>query len=215
MTKINFIFKNNQYFNGVGGKLPSNEDPTIDVHIKSQKGYYYLAETEDINFWKLSKWDPMPVNDQVARGFPLINITQLPKYPNDPDNDEMRNLTTEEQEDKHTAEKALKKMETRSQIHGQIGDIYDLVADLSKRVGMMERIVARTIHFLYNSSSLSSEIPQEFKDNYGTFLDQYIYDVDNSNYMDRIDIENIDSIYSELKTRYNIITDLVNNYLNY
>lgn len=215
MALVNFLFKHNQYFKGLGGKLPSNEDPNINVHIKSQKGYYYLAETEDVNLQELTKWEPMIVSDQVARGFPLIGRTQLPKYPDDPDDDTMRDLTTQEKEDKHAGEKSLKKMDTRSEIYGTNGDIHDLVADLAKRVGMIERIAVRTLQFLYNNSSISSEIPQTFKDNYGPFLDQYIADVDSGDYMDRVDIEDINTLYQELKTRYNAITTLMQDYLNY
>ena len=212
MAKINFIFKNNQYQKGLGGQLPSN---VTDVHIKANRGYYYLGEIEDTEFQKIQKWEPTPVNDQIARGFMILNATELPKYPDDPENEETRVLTAEELEDQNAAKKFLKKLETRSQIHGQVGDIYDLLADLNKRVGMMERIMARTLHFIYNSSSISSEIPQEFKDNYGVFLDQYVTDVDNGDYIDRVDIEDLNSLYTELKTRYNTITTLVQEYLNY
>lgn len=211
MAKVNFIFKNNQYIKGIGGKLPSNVDPSMDVHIKGSRGYYYLAETEDVNLQKLTQWEPMIVSEQVARGFPLIGLTQIYH----PDTDSYRDLTTQEEEDQHAAEKAMKKLDTRAEIHGAGGDIHDLVADLSKRVGMMERIVARTMHWMYNSPPLSGDVPQEFKDNYGAFLDQYIYDVDQGNYVDRVDIESLSSLYSKLKTRYNAITTIMEDYLNY
>jgi hypothetical protein len=157
----------------------------------------------------------MPVSEQVARGFGIMNATNRPKYPNDPDNEETRPLTEQELEDQHAALKAMKKIELKAKIQGQVGDIGDLVADLSKRIGLLERITLRTLEFLYNSSSISSEIPQEYKDGYSTLLNQYVNDIDSGNYRDRVDIEDNSQLYSRLQERYNIITNLVEEYLNY
>ena len=209
MARTNFIFKNTTYRKGLGGEMPPN------THIKGSKGYYYLGETDDTNLQNLQKWEPMPVSDQVARGFGIMYATDRPKYPDDPDNEETRPLTTEEQENQHAALKAMKKIELKAKIQGQVGDIGDLVADLSKRMGLLERVTLRTLEFLYNSSSISSEIPQAYKDGYSSLLTQYVSDIDSGNYRDRVDIEDNAQLYTRLQERYNTITDLVEEYINY
>lgn len=209
MAQINFIFKNTQYRKGLGGTMPP------DTHIKSSKGYYYLGETADTNFQDILQWEPMPVSQQVVDGFNLLNVTQVSVNPDDPEDETMRDLNSTELENKHAAEKALKKIETRSQIHGQVGDIYDLVSDLSKRLGLLERITARTIDFIYNDSSISSEIPQAFKDGYGVLLNDYLSYIDGGTLRDRVDIEDNTELFTKLVDRNNTITNIVEDYLNY
>lgn len=207
MAKVHVIFKHNFYIEGVGGQLPTNL-----VHIKGSRGFYYLGEIEAANIQEITKWEPMPVPDQVASGWNLIGKTQVTE--NDAqENITTRDLTAQEQEDKKVAERALNKITTRSEIQGEVGDIYDLLADLSKRISLIERVTLSSLHWVYNSSSISSEIPQDLIDWYKPFLDQYKNDVVNGDLMDRVDIQDITTMYDNIKNRINTITDHVDNYL--
>jgi hypothetical protein len=149
----------------------------------------------------------MLINEQVSNGLGLLNVTQMPV---DDDGFEMRDLTEQEIEDKAAAQVAIKKLNIRYRVESSVGDIYDIVADVSKRISILERICLKTFAELYNSDNVS----QSLKDEYKSLIDGYVSDVSGGDFKDRTDLETTSELFSRLKTKFKDIADIVQDEYN-
>ena len=209
MANVNIIFKNTQYRLGLGGTMPPN------VHIKGSNGYYYHGETDPENLDNILRWEPLMISQEASDGFKFLDVIKVRKFPDDMDNDELRYLTVAEKVLKKAAEKVLKKLQTRSKISGEVGDVYDLIADLSQRVALVERLAASTANFLYTTSSIKDEFSQEYKDLYGALANRYITKVEDGTDKDRIDLDTYSNTVEKLIAKNNKITEIVTEYVNF
>ena len=101
--------------------------------------------------------------------------------------------------------KQMLKENTRKAINGSVGDIYDLIADLSKRVALIERLLLRVTPYVLKGK----QIPDELKNMYLPMIEQYIQMVDNGMLVDRIDLEDTTKIFQELIQKNNKISEIV------
>jgi len=208
MAKIKFIFLN-RFIPLVGGIMPP-EAETLNVYEN-----YYLAEIDSSKFHKIKYWEPMPVDDEVAEGFKFLGQDEYAEITFDETTGEekitTRPFTDEELRLKTKAEKALKKLEIRYKISAEVNDIYDIVADLWKRVTLNERLLLRLSKFIMDNNT---NLPEKLS-SYKTMVEQAISDIDAGNYKDRTDLEDPSIIYTKLKERGNKITQLIEEYINY
>jgi len=99
----------------------------------------------------------------------------------------------------------LTKLQVRTSIGYEVGDLYDLFADQAKRIDLLERLLLRLSYYILRGE----EIPEEIKHSYLPLIEQYIQDVDSGEIRTRIDIEDIDEIFSKLKDKMSKITEIV------
>lgn len=92
-----------------------------------------------------------------------------------------------------------------AQIQSEIGDTSDLMADLAKRIGMVERLVMRMAYYLLSDQAIS----QEVKDAYYPMVEQYVNGVDGGLIEDRVDLESNVRLQEVLTERYNRIAQIV------
>jgi phage gp36-like protein len=92
-----------------------------------------------------------------------------------------------------------------SEIRSKIGDTSDLMADLGKRIGMVERLVMRMAYYLLSDQ----EISQEVKDAYYPMVEEYINAVDAGQIEDRVDLESNVRLQQVLTQRFDRIARIV------
>lgn len=87
----------------------------------------------------------------------------------------------------------------------EVGDTASLLADLSKRVGMLERLVMRmSIPVLQNQP-----VPQEISDAYLPYVQEYIAAIDVDGVRDRVDLESLSRIFQTVMSRSARIAEIV------
>jgi hypothetical protein len=79
------------------------------------------------------------------------------------------------------------------------------MADLAKRIGMIERLVMRMAYFQLQDQAIS----QEVKDAYFPLVEQYINAVDGGLVEDRVDLESNKRLQEVLTERFNKIAQIV------
>lgn len=94
----------------------------------------------------------------------------------------------------------------RDRIGKEVGDIHDLLADVSKRLAMNERLLMRLTSDLLPALATDSYI----KTNYGDMINSYLTLVDNGGIVDRVDYEDIREIFGDLVSKSNKIGKIVN-----
>jgi len=99
----------------------------------------------------------------------------------------------------------INKLRARFLIDEQIGDVYDLIADLSKQVYLLTGIVTS----MYANQYLNYTISETNKTNYDTYCYTYRQLVDNGEYKDRADLENPEELVSKLLARNKQIASIV------
>jgi hypothetical protein len=92
-----------------------------------------------------------------------------------------------------------------AEVHTQVGNTSDLMADLAKRIGMIERLVMRMAYFQLQDQAIS----QEVKDAYFPLVEQYINAVDGGLVEDRVDLESNKRLQEVLTERFNKIAQIV------
>lgn len=108
-------------------------------------------------------------------------------------------------------ENELYKTHSRKLIEYNLGDIFDLMADVSKRLGMLERVVLRDINERYNNNL----IPVELKNDYKNLANNYVLAIDGGFAKDRADLEDSEELYNRLINRFTLITNILQtNYFN-
>jgi len=106
---------------------------------------------------------------------------------------------------KRLAENYKNKLRARYKIALQVGDIYDLIADLSKQINILTGLVVR----MYSHLELDINYPEAIKENYDNFINYYRTAVDSGQYKDRADLENPTELVAKLMERNNFIADIV------
>lgn len=114
-------------------------------------------------------------------------------------------LSPEEITYKNILQNWIYKLNARHKIEQTLGDIYDLLADGSKRVGMIERLVMRLSKSILNNESL----PEEYRTTYTSFVNDYVNAVDNQIFVDRTDLEENSILFPTLMQRFGTITQIL------
>lgn len=115
------------------------------------------------------------------------------------------NLTEIQIENKNIVQKWINKLKARFRIEAEVGDIYDLVADLSKRIAITERFTMR--HFLDYVGEYAMN--STFKATYAYIMKPQIEDVDSGKAIDRSDLQDSSEMITELESRRTKIKDAV------
>lgn len=98
------------------------------------------------------------------------------------------------------------KSKTRENIDINIWDIYDLIADIDKRLWLVERMSIRVSSALINWDNIQ-ENPNIMW--YKDMLNQYVYMVDNWLVVWRSDLENLSELFTNLIENTNKISTIV------
>jgi hypothetical protein len=106
---------------------------------------------------------------------------------------------------------ALLKMACRLRIDAEVGDVYDLVADLSKRVALQERMLMMFAQKLIDGEAIPGSAVAL---NYKPFVDQYNAATQSGAIEDRIDVEpdGRPAIFTTLLGRYDRIAKIVKSF---
>lgn len=160
-----------------GGIIPAN----LNIKVRNHRSFgdYFLAETDISNYWKLRDFYPLPVSDDEFNGLLLHNVTELPIDSTDPESD-TRVLTQEELALQAKGNKVLEKLDIRSDIENSVGDIYDIVADLTKLVCLLVNETGSTelktvvSNYLanYDQTDTQTKLNTRF-DSMATFISNY------------------------------------------
>jgi hypothetical protein len=197
MSDIYIIFKTLR-IKDIGGMMPPN------VNIKGSIGEWYYGKITDKNIlWDIREYYPMVIDEDTYKGLDYYNTTQITE---DSTNGDiiLRDLTEEELTLKNIAIKTLKKLDIRSSIESDVGDIYDIVADLSKQINILEKIVYESLNELFKTDI----IPQSIKDKYLSLLTLNVTNINDDNIKDITDLENKTDIISKITNRKNIIYNI-------
>ena len=89
----------------------------------------------------------------------------------------------------------------RVRIELAVGDPLELVADLAKRVGLLERMCM----WLFNDLLTSGSISAENREAYTTYVSEYIQVVQSGAVKDRVDLEDKPEIMARLMPRFGAI----------
>jgi methionyl-tRNA synthetase len=125
-----------------------------------------------------------------------------------------RELTEEEIANKAKAELFLIKLETRAKITANIGDNNDLIADINKRISILERITYQTLDYLYSQSELIDVIPAELQNAYGSLLNNYVNMISTGDLKDVIDLEDINNVFDKILDRINKTSIICKEYIS-
>jgi uncharacterized protein YeeX (DUF496 family) len=125
-----------------------------------------------------------------------------------------RELTEEEIANKAKAELFLIKLETRAKITANIGDNNDLIADINKRISILERITYQTLDYLYSQSELIDVIPAELQNAYGSLLNNYVNMISTGDLKDAIDFEDINNVFDKILDRINKTSIICKEYIS-
>jgi len=100
-----------------------------------------------------------------------------------------------------------KKEKTRKRIFNELGDydIYDMLADVSKRLGMLERLTVRMAKKLKDDGLLTGYVETA----YGPLVDQYVALIDAGVAKDRVDLEDLPQLFAKIQTRMTTIANIV------
>lgn len=224
MEKVYFIYTLN-FISGVGGVAPELRDESIETGLSNHNGYF-LGSTTDINKLNMMReFSPTIIDADTAAGFMLLetdaHYTYEPTIQDIMEDIEgvptkvgettvntpvVTPLTEAETTQKAKAQKLITKMGVRVAIEQSVGDTNDLVADLSKRVSMLERaLVALFMHEIDGT-----EIPEPYK----TLVRQIHADIASGALVTDTDKspDNMFQIYNKLKERQVAIADELGNY---
>lgn len=197
MANTYFMFKTLR-IKDVGGLMPPN------VNIKGSLGeWYYGSVTDKDILWDIREYYPMVINENCFNGLAFHGITQVPNDPADPES-ELRDLTTEELALQTEANKMLKKFNIRSSIESEVGDVYDLLADMSKQISLLEKVTYETINDLFNSGSVT----QETINKYTAMVTSNVTNINDTTKKDTTDLEITSDIIDKTATRKNNVYNI-------
>lgn len=100
---------------------------------------------------------------------------------------------------------ATYKNNARQQIEKQVGDDKDLVADVSKRLDIIERGLVRVLAHILGGTQMNAE----YQAGYLQYAETIISLVDNLQYIPRADLEDEGSLIARLIARQNTIGQIV------
>lgn len=200
------------YINGVGGvgaNIP-NLDITTVTNIGEYKNWV-IAYTENLEDFKLlSEFDPVLITEGVAKGLPLIGKTQIfERIGLTPIEGSWRDLTEQELSWQKEAQDYVYKMDARDNINKDVGDIQDLIADLSKRVDLIERGLC---YLILKTKSENPLIDPDRDIRYETYANIVISGSDSGQYITRADLENEEELVQTLMMRQITIAGIIQDY---
>jgi len=199
-----FLYRSQNIAN-LGGVLPNPQPPEdYQLGITEKDGFYlgYVDDPQKIE--QIKDYFVCFIDDDTAEGFRLVGVTQLPEDPTDPESS-MRDLTEEELAKQEKAERLLAKLRFRNSVESNIGDIPDIIADLSKRLEIIERLVFKVCYYLLQDQS----IDQSVKDQFLSIVTSYVDAVDNGTLKTRVDLEDLNELYNRVYERVNTLTNLL------
>lgn len=197
MADTYFMFKTLRV-NTIGGMMPPN------VNIQGSLGEWYYGKVTDKNIlWNIREYYPMVIDKDCFDGLAFHGITQVLVDPSDPES-EMRDLTTEELALQTEADLMLKKFSIRSSVESEVGDVYDLISDMSKQISLLEKVVYETINDLYTSDTVS----QAVKDKYSTMVTSNVTNINDDTKNDTTDLEDTGDIIDKTATRKNQVYNI-------
>ncbi len=197
------------FIQGIGGVQPK-PSATMQMGMACMPGEWILGKIDESELSYLDKireYSPILCSKNVADGIPLMFVDELPVESEEMAMEpEMRPLNAEELADKAAALAFYAKLLVRPPIEVISGDTPDQIADLAKRLTIIERALAH----MFDKMETSTEIPAD----YVSLLTQYVTDLKNSDIRDPIDVrtETIMQIYEKLKARSNALTDIMASY---
>jgi len=143
----------------------------------------YLVNNQKINF---------EYDTELIEGLKLINISE-------------EQIPADKKSSYIKANNFINKLRARFLIDEQVGDVYDLVADLSKQINILTGLVVR----MYSHLELGINYPEQIKQNYDSFVNMYRTMVDNGEYKDRADLEDAGELVTKLMERNMVIAEIV------
>lgn len=182
----------------IGGMMPPN------VNIRGSLGEWYYGKITDKGIlWDIREYYPMVIDEDTYNGLQYHGITQVAE---DSTSGEivMRDLNEEELALQVIADKTLKKLNIRASVESEVGDIYDLIADMSKQISLLEKVVYESINDLFTSDVVS----QSVKDKYSSMVSSNVTNINDVNKKDTSDLETASNIISKTATRKNTIYNI-------
>lgn len=206
-----FLYKP-QNISNMGNTFPNyNEDSNgIQLGLAFKRGYYlgYIDGPEKIK--EMKNYFICFIDDEIAEGFKLLDVEKVVVEANGLQL-KRRDLTDEEREKQEKAEKLLMKLELRDKINANIEDVEDIIADINKRIDLIERLVLTVCKYLLRNE----QIPEDVSNVFLPFINRYFEMLDNNEFITRVDIEDATQLFEKLSSRITKITKLVQEeYLN-
>jgi len=200
-----FLYKP-QNISNLGGVFPNPQPPEeFTLGITERRGYYLGYTDNPENIHKIKDYFVCWLDDDTAEGFKLLDVTQIPEDPSDPES-AMRDLTDDELAKQKKAENLVLKLSFRHKLYSLSNlDLEDMFADLTKRVEMLERLCIRAFYYIFNGQ----DIPQELKDKYLPLIESAINAIDTEGIQLRVDYEDVSAIFDKIKERAATIDSLV------
>lgn len=154
MSDTYFVYKANKV-TSIGGIVPTGNAST-DLGLCSKRDWY-LGKTTDVEFInQIREFNPIVIDATTASGFSYIDTSNIIDN-DDGDTITYRDLTVYEESLKSAAEKFMNKLQVRAKIESEVGDVYDLLSDLSKRLALIERAVVYTMRNVLNGDPIPAK----------------------------------------------------------
>ena len=190
----------------LGGVLPDPKRLPDDVKLGlAKRDYFYLGCCENPeHLLPIKEYIVTFVDRDTAEGFTLLGMSRVPKNPTDPTS-ELRDLTPEELEKQEKARKLLLKLRLRQRIYGSVEDLEDIVAFLSKRIDLLERLFLTTLYYILKNERL----PDSLEKSYLSIAETYIKQVEEGRVKTRVDVEDPKKLHDKVMKKVTEITKLV------
>jgi len=206
-----FLYKP-QNISNMGNIFPNydQDNSGIQLGLAFKRGYYlgYIDSPEKIK--EMKNYFVCFIDDEIAEGFKLLDVEKVVVETNGFQL-KRRDLTDEEREKQKKAEKLLMKLELRDKINANIEDVEDIIADINKRIDLIERLIVTVCKYLLRNEQIPEDVSNEFL----PFINRYFEMLDNNEFMTRVDIEDATQLFEKLSSRITKITKLVQDeYLN-
>lgn len=147
----------------------------------------------NINLWKSVIQQNLGIVDEaIIDGLNNISV---------PDSE----LTATQITNKNTVLNWIYKLNSRFRIEKEVGDSYDLIADLSKRIALLERMLLRLFLHVTGDYTMIGEIVSR----YSTYAMPIIEAADAGYTVDRIDLEDETTMITTLEQRRQTIAQIV------
>jgi len=181
MKKIYIIYTINNIPN-IGGATPQG----VEIGISSYKHLRCGSVAEELDLLKISEFNPIVVSESEAFGLNYIDKEGLIET-SDEEIETIAPFTDEQQLQKEAAEKLLIKLQKRFSVDAYAGDAQDLLADVSKKLSILYKLIVPIMDKVVNNNSIGTSETQVLKQ----FINDYNadeLDISINNQIDKIDI---------------------------